>query len=397
MSKHNLPELECCINLMPKYLFLVVSDNDAIQQNTKRFIIQVTKYLPDTEIIEIDTQSIRLSGDDMEESYQWINQSLEPLLIRYGDSRKGLNITGGTKALIMPLISATDWDFIDYKAQNTNYIQRHYPLDKRFKRITLPALHVESAVALYSNHHTVEERKHLSEHQIETRIKVAQKLWDGLLQHEQGLVALFSVLTKLWSINRDQYAVSEVPVPWCDITQSAEVRDSVYEWIGMLNDLCPEALKADENYVTFPGNKIKSATIAEWKNWLCGKWLEELAYAWLLSTGLSEQQISLNIRSGNKKSSASQREADLLILSNGQIYLVEIKADIPPNVEAKSIEHQISSLGDRFGSIRKILLLGPEAVDQLNKQKKMQDFKLRCQSNNVSLCTSKEQLLNFIQ
>ena len=103
MSKHNLPELECCINLMPRYLFLVVSDNEAIQQNKKRFMIQIMKYLPGTEIIEIEAQSIRLSGDDMEESYQWINQSLKPLLSCYGNSRKGLNITGGTKALIMPL------------------------------------------------------------------------------------------------------------------------------------------------------------------------------------------------------------------------------------------------------------------------------------------------------
>lgn len=396
MSKHNLPELECCINLMPRYLFLVVSDNHEIQQNTERFSLQIEKYLPDTEIIKIGDPHIRLSGDDMEESYQWINQRLKPLLERYSDSQKGLNITGGTKALVMPLVSVTDWDFIDYKAQNTNYIQRHFPLEAQFSKITLPALNVESAVALYSNYHTVEFRKHLPEQQFEARINTAEKLWHGLEHKEQGLMALFATLTQLWSINRDQHLVSEVPVPWDEITQKPEVRCQLNEWVRGLNELCPEALKADEHYLTIPGNKIKAAKINDWKSWLCGKWLEELVYAWLLSTDLHEKQISLNIRSGNKKSSASQREADLLILSNGQIYVVEIKADIPPNVEAKSIEHQISSLGDRFGLTRKILLLGPEAVDQLNKQKKMQDFALRCQSNNVSLCASKAQLLNII-
>ncbi|MFD2230670.1 hypothetical protein [Alkalimarinus sediminis] len=396
MSKHNLPELECCINLMPQYLFLVVSDNTEIQQYTARFSQQIEKYLPDTEIIKIEDPHIRLSGDDMEESYQWIDQQLKPLLERYSDSQKGLNITGGTKVLVMPLVSVTDWDFIDYKAQSTNYIQRHFPLDEKFSKITLPPLNVESAVALYSNYHTVEVRKHLPEQQIETRINTAEKLWHGLQHKEQGLIALFEMLTQLWSINRDQHLVSEVVVPWDEITRKPEVREQLIEWVRRLNALCPEALKAEEHYLTIPGNKIKAANIKNWKNWLCGKWLEELVYAWLLSTDLHEKQISLNIQSGSEKSSASQREADLLILSNGQIYVVEIKADIPPNGKVKSIEEQISSLGDRFGSTKKILLLGPEAVDKLNKQKKMQDFELRCKSNYVSLCTSKQQLLKIV-
>lgn len=398
MSKHNLPELECCINLMPRYLFLVVSDNTEIQQYTERFSLQIEKYLPDTEIIIIRDPHTRLSGDDMEESYQWLNQRLKPLLERYSDSQKGLNITGGTKALAMPLVSVTEWDFIDYKAQSTNYIQRHFPKDEQFSKIPLPPLSVESAVALYSNYHTVEVRKHLSEQQIETRINTAEKLWHDLenKDKDKGLLALFATLTQLWSINRDQHLVSEVPVPWDEITQNPEVRVQLNEWVRGLNALCPEAFKADEHYLTIPGNKIKAANIKDWKSWLCGKWLEELVYAWLLSTDLHEKQISLNIRSGSEKSSASQREADLLILSNGQIYVVEIKADIPPNGQVKSIEEQISSLGDRFGSTKKILLLGPEAVEQLNKQNKMQDFELRCKSNYVSLCTSKKALLKKI-
>jgi tRNA U54 and U55 pseudouridine synthase Pus10 len=106
--------------------------------------------------------------------------------------------------------------------------------------------------------------------------------------------------------------------------------------------------------------------------------------------------VSLNIRSGQKKQSASQREADLLVLNNGKIYVIEVKADIPAHLEAKNIEAQISSLGDRFGEISKLIFLGPEAVDRLTKASKMDDFKLRCKSNNVTVCTSKDELLNNI-
>lgn len=93
-----------------------------------------------------------------------------------------------------------------------------------------------------------------------------------------------------------------------------------------------------------------------------------------------------------------QREVDLLVYYRGQTWLIEIKADLPPKQAAGKIEEQLSSLGDRAGNSNKLLLIGPELQQRLQKQgKSLENLTLRCQASQVQLLSTKDELLEQLK
>ena len=57
----------------------------------------------------------------------------------------------------------------------------------------------------------------------------------------------------------------------------------------------------------------------------------------------------------------------------------------------KDLLEQITSLGDRLGRTRKILLIGPQLYTKI--QDRLGDIEKRCTADSVLLCYSKDMLL----
>ena len=71
---------------------------------------------------------------------------------------------------------------------------------------------------------------------------------------------------------------------------------------------------------------------------------------------------------------------------------------MPEGAEAKTIEQQLSSLGDRFGRTNKGLLIAPNLQHQLQRSdRRWEDFKLRCQAGKVTLLTDRKSVVTFIR
>ncbi len=71
--------------------------------------------------------------------------------------------------------------------------------------------------------------------------------------------------------------------------------------------------------------------------------------------------------------------------------MIEVKTDLPPGGKIKDLLEQITSLGDRLGRTRKILLIGPQLYTKI--QDRLGDIEKRCTADSVLLCYSKDMLL----
>jgi len=87
---------------------------------------------------------------------------------------------------------------------------------------------------------------------------------------------------------------------------------------------------------------------------------------------------------------------DILTHYRGQTRLIEIKAGLPKGHAPSELENQVSALGDRFGSTSKALLLGPKLRQQLEDERRLEDFRKRCKSSKIVLLGAKPELIEFV-
>lgn len=290
-----------------------------------------------------------------------------------------------------------NWYECHYKALGSEQIERFKIVNQQPEVIVeaeqaLQPLTVSQAVGLY---YEIQPTAPKPPNEVEQQI--AEKLWQGLEEKEQGLAALFKVLNKVWSKEREEKLWSKhfIELPWDTFEQPEKVKP----WLQLLQKLDAESVQFSSTEVCLPGNRrssnSKSKAGAKLKGWVAGGWLEDLVYSWL-NTYVSSDKLAINLQTQISDDPSSQREVDSLLLNNEKICVFEIKADLPPNQSLPDLENQLSGSANRYGKVQKILFIGPELKHKLSNENRLEGFIGRCKGNLVTLCYTKAGLFNVL-
>lgn len=411
VSGFNLPALEACINLKPEHILLIASDK--FTDPAARLENLLRHKLPDChiEVLSRSSTGEKLDGDDIMANIAWLQNHLRPRLEQFKQQGKKnvANITGGTKAMTMALDNCYPWHRLDYQPvngsmqsiqfQRSGQTSGYQPIDAfssqwanaqplDIAQLHNTEAHLEPGNPLLKNAHS---------------LPLAQRIWQAQHNGDASLQLLFDGFERIWVHERDQHQKAKVSLRWQDFfpqnTNAAKFDAAVGEWLKQLQQLQAEQspLQWDDNTITLPGNAPKKHA-KNLRNWISGDWLEQLAYHWLIDNGIAPEAVACNIvGSAQPNNSNSQREADLLVHHRNVTSLIEVKAGIPPGQQPKDLENQLSSLDRRFGKTSKALLLGPQLLRVLRKQKKSEAFWYRCWANEVTLLLDDKHLLNFVR
>lgn len=401
ISGYNLPEFESCLLRRPLYLILVVSDDDKIQEAAERFARVVKSHLPGVHILRPD-QHRKFNGTDLVDVQNWFNDILIPQLDALPSDLKYVgNLTGGTKVMALVLMTMRfNWDWLEYKADRVQQLQMIAYSNKGLKALDteiLPEAQPLSVARLYSEH-VRENTGNIVLESTDSSCQ-AQKLWDGLVQKEPSLLALFGDrergLEMLWMYGLQEKRFNK---KWLEISASDFLGQATFsaahlQWLQGWARLNESSLQVTEQSLKLAGNKNRRN---ELRRWLSGDWLEQLAYSWLVHE-IPERSLTMNVsvRPENEdNSSTGERETDILVHYKGRTSLVEVKTDLPPGEKFSNATRQLASLLDRFGRTNKVLLIGPQL---LQKNNKLDDLIVRCNAEGILLAHDKASLLYAVQ
>lgn len=409
VSKFNTAELEACLTRKPQHIALIVSDYEPFSLVARRLVTSLKMRLPEHQIdvLDYDYTQHPLSGDDVQECQQWVQAVLVPYLQqpKFQSLQPVLNATGGTKAMSLALSTGYPWVLIDYKPSAQAQLQVLKPLFQGQGLVSFlaePSLPLQEAnpleiAHLYADNPRQDPTNPLTETPLSAAL--AQELWEALSQRNQALLRLFQGFEAIWSKGRNNpaYDQKQLSLTGTEFWGTEPIAPEAINWLQRLKQLAPTAVEINEQQINLPGNKAQK-TARHWRNWVSGDWLEQWVYLQLKDWGIPESAIARNLTLADEKNrNGSQREADLMIHFQGKTYLIEVKADLPPDGRLASLEEQVSSLGERFGLTKKLLFVGPQLRHYLEHNASSQhSFALRCKASDIDLCLTLEDLRSKI-
>lgn len=407
ISEFTLPVLEACLNLRPEHIVLIASDGDTFTKQARHLehLLRARLEGSRVDILSSAQTGQSLDGDDILDNQAWLAAHLVPRLQAFAlqGGECVANLTGGTKAMTLALAACYPWQRLDYQPLGNKPMQSVYAsLQPRYQAQTSAAIHLQDAhpldiARLHNEKARTSKPNPVREHP--QALALAQRIWNAQQARQPALQALFAGFERIWVRERDQHQEQSIALKWSRfLGDSATVApQEIREWVDALGGLhSPPLLRADEHVLILPGNTGSKAH-KQLRDWICGDWLEQLVWHWLVQKGIPATAIECNITCAEGDASGSQREADLLIHHRHITSLIEIKAGLPPDKTPGELENQLSSLGSRFGKTRKALFLGPQALRAMREQRRSEDFWLRCRANQVTLLLTPEQVHRFAQ
>lgn len=406
VSNYNLPEFESCLLRRPKHVVLVVSDYQKAQEGAERLEQQLEENLVGVRVHRPDISMGRsFNGQSFVECQQWIEDVLMPYLSRLPNLPRICNVTGGTKLYTLALaVPNLGWQQLDYKG--TEHFLQVFEFeegklvikDKKALGSALPY-----AVAKINSWQVVEvPENHLIKLKPELSLTMAKDIWQALSEElsteGKALRELFGDdtygLEAAWSYGRFTASSKRQPLELSTQTFLGKERFSEAEkkWLWQWVQLAPKLIGYTDDSIVVASRAMKD----DFKRWLAGDWLEQLTQAWLLEK-LPRKTIAANLKINplpNEKSSTGERETDIVVHHKGVTTVIEVKADLAPGHGVKDLLQQITSLGERLGKTRKVLMIGPQLQDQIKAN--LKDVKRRCEADEVILCQCKEELLSVL-
>lgn len=415
VSGYNLPELEACLEVKPKNILLIVSNDPEIQKNAELLTNALKENLPHACIYRPDQEHPELAfdGTDIIQVQNWIKEVLLPYLKKpaLDNTYKIINLTGGTKALPLALLYAYPWDALHYKPEDANTVSVFH-IDANggheFYKGTPQKIKLTDAspitIAKLHSEYVEEVTSNISLANLEVRLQLAEALYQGLQKKDAGLTGLFKFLNKYWSEERNKHKkdnLIQVPIQELLTTSKVEL-EALKPWLDRIQQLTQYGTWGyNQEKISFPSNKGKDADETQkeaktLKAWISGLWLEEYIYH-CIAQKVDCKHIAANLKVGkDAKTSETKREVDILLHYQGRTSVVEIKADYYGKLQ--DIERQVSSLGDKIlGRSTKILFIGPEFTNRLKNENQFDNFNLRCKSKEIILCDSVQSLLEALK
>lgn len=410
VSDFTLPVFEAVMTRRPSHVLLMISDDfAAAREGAGRLQALLESELPGICVHRSDTEpsDYPLLGQDFDALQTWIARVLAPMLARpeFTGLSHRLNMTGGTKAMSLALTTGLAWDRIDYKPDREATLKEfrlatdQVPGERAIKdtqNTPLIATTPFNVALLYNNDAYQDPANRISQHPDSTLLAMA--IEKALTRKDPALEQLFSALERVWSGDafRGKNSRRTVTLSWEDfLADSAPPDPQLLAWLEDLKKLAPGIINMDESGLTLPAHNSKSGLGKDFLRWVSGHWLEQLADYWLQQRGIEPEAIARNLKAGGShRVSESQREADLLIYHKGLATLVEVKADLPPGQKPSDLQRQVSSLQERFGKTRKVLLTGPQLKQKLEQRGSWERFAVQCATASVILCWDESSFCN---
>lgn len=393
MSAFNLPEFESCLLRKPTDLVLLVSNAKEIISSAKLFEQAINKHLPRTQVHVLGGEEQGFDGRNLASFQTWLAENALPYIkqAKFQNHQKACNITGGTKPMSLLLANAEIvWDWLDYKAEESflqefELNQGKVSLQKNHE---LPSATAQQVAMLYSDKFKEVLANPIS--QLPLATQVAKDLYQGLKDAEPGLVALLGDENKglraAWIHNK--FAQQKHPtkpdllaISADEFIEQTEFSSEQLAWLNSWQQLADARdFQVDNHKITLPSAKAKS----NFKRWLMADWFEQLAKTWLRDAGVPEDALASNLKI-NAEDDKEGRESDLLVHFQGKTSLIEIKVDLPPGGKFSDMIRQVSSMRNRLGRSKKILLIGPGLAQRLTENE-LKGYKSQAKAEGVVLC-----------
>lgn len=397
-SEFNVSELEACLAVQPSDLVLIVSDFEKARLGAQRLAVTVQEAIPGIRVHRPD-ECASFDGEEITAVQHWVVTTLYPYLAKSTpiNNQKILNFTGGTKALILALITSLNCQHLHYKGMGKSLIQ---VLNYSSRELQACGVDLEPVTAtplqvakLYASN--VKSAKGFRGYEAITSV-LANDVWHALKEKDAGLLQLFSALDRVWSDGRHdpKFSASSLDLSLGEFLQYEPQESNLRAWFSRFEQLNTSYFRFDQGRITIPGNGAKKQS-KYLRRWVSGEWLEELAVNWLQQGGMSAAHIARGVIADDSVSNLSEsgRETDLFIHHRGRSYLVEIKADLHADANMRSAEHQLASLGDRFGKTQKVLFIGPQLKHKLIREDLWHRVVARFTGSSITLAFDEKSLL----
>lgn len=403
VSNYNLPNFESCLLRQPKHIVLVVSDHKPVQEGAERLKAQLESALKGVMVHRPDKEK-KFNGRSFASCKAWVDSCLVPYLDGLESYPRACNITGGTKLNTLTLaVPKYRWAWLDYKDEDHSLQKLEF---KNNELVCVAEERLASAspidvARLNSNEVKEVDPNRLIVEQEALSTELAQQLWDALStpQSVQGkaLLELFGnkktglEAAWLYDVFTPDTKAGLLKLSATEFIGQDEFNTVQLAWLNQWHALARESIKADADYLLLPSKAMKD----DFKRWLSGDWLEQLVGIWLLDK-VKSKTIAMNLKINplkDEKSSTGERETDIVVHDKGRTTVIEVKTDLAPGHKVKDLLQQITSLGERLGRTRKVLMIGPQLQQSI--QDRVKDIEKRCKADNVILCRNKEELLRL--
>ncbi len=168
-------------------------------------------------------------------------------------------------------------------------------------------------------------------------------------------------------------------------------RQELIALFGRLNALHPALTWDDDGLLVPLQTKKRKGAVQDWIRYLAGGWFETLVFHWLgMAFPEEPREANIQISAAN---AGGQRELDILLVLNRRLWVLEVKADLPPESRAVAVSDQLLASSGAMGRVGRMLVLSPQFVSRLSPAAR-DAFSLNCQVRNVLCClaTSPESL-----
>jgi hypothetical protein len=410
MSDHNLPEYQACIDLKPAVV-LVIASTEYVKPG-ERFQRQLTERCPEMEVVLIGGKADeRLEGNDASEIQAWLAATFAAYYLFYQSMgySMSLNLTGGTKIMSLLLKESFEWTNFHYQAEKLGYLQVLTPKSFTEQVTQIP---YQNEVPPLEHSRLYNERVNIvPENPLYAHAK-ALVLADYFMQAQlltlehkpawHPWLALTSFLDEsgIWEDRRNALSGE---VTWQELCRNKVVggmasnpgepelplleerKARLIVLFECLNELHP-VITWDETGVILPlpSGRKKDRVLEHWMRFLAGGWYERLIMAWLDQT-FPDSPRKANVQVSDANASG-QRELDILMVLKRRLWVLEVKADLPPQHRASSASDQLSSAARPLGRVGRMLVLSPQFVSRMRSADARRAFSLNCRAENVLCC-----------
>lgn len=399
ISEHNIAELYSCLHFKPARVITIASPY--FSNENERFCQILSSRLPDCHISSPSTEG--LNGDNFLGTLRWAKQMLLP---QFNPEEKWvLNVTGGTKAMILALEKSLSWDEIHYKSvrdpqlETWRLVQDEDALMSFSKSNCKIDIECDLTVLEAMNLYPIKLHKDKTEHFVSSPpvLALAEEIGATIDDADHIHFKLEAQLEKVWRRDK-KYTDAWQLIPWHDFNaESEQALNEIQAWCEKVANQCDRILALSEQGLSVLCQYKRSDPRLSEKRWLEGRWLEDLLVVWLKEAGIVDEHIhkGLNIKTLDEKDNqGSELEIDLCILRHQKLYMIEVKAGVPNYRKLSDAVRQITRF-NKNTMANKGLFIGPWAVDKLTDIR-TKNFTALCKGSRIRSLKSKQELLDFI-
>lgn len=389
LSHFTIASAQAIRHIKPHSVIAISSDQMAKNGVEARFRTIVAPWVPKLIIIGSNADD-SFPVESIQKSAAWFKQHLLPLLdnARQNHHKLIANLTGATKAAVISLNAATEWDERHYTAEySRDRIEViGHPSGSLFNLPPLPLL--DEARLLNDNVLLVDDHWQSVDPQLLRR--AATLIYQDYLQGPTASVlhSHDAILRALWFTN-DAATLTQANIHVADSRASLPP--------GPLQDFLLQLAPLDPSAVSFDGSNlfIPASRKHRWVRFIIGAWWEYLVYFWIEDRRLPAHR-GVIIGRTTPTHAEHDSEADILVRrADSTLGLIECKVQPAPKSATNDIARDIGDKKPLFGKSSAAIALSPAFWWDVHPDAAT-SFRNSCTQRDITLIESEHDLHQWI-